>query len=313
MKWIIAGGTGFIGMELAHHIANLGYEVVILSRKHQVDLPKIRFMKWNPSNPNSTARLIDNADVLVNLCGLSVDTRYTEANKQALYESRLTPTRTLAEACHLCERPPKQILQMSTATIYRDSINQIWKEDGELGEGFSVDLASKWEAAARDGFPSDASVKLLRTSIVLGTNGGAFPHFKWIARAGFRGFGGRNLKFSWIHIQDFCRACVFLAHHSKGGIYNLAARPTTVSHFLEYTSRKVGSMPLLKMPEWMINLGAHIMKTEPELLLKSRYVYGQALIDAGFEFRQLEIEEAIQSLTKPSGSKYSPVEEVEWG
>ncbi|NVK03943.1 MAG: DUF1731 domain-containing protein [Flavobacteriia bacterium] len=297
--WIIAGGTGFIGESLAQHLVHLGFRVIVLSRDHRINSNGVEFFQYDYSSPNSIVPLIEGADVLVNLCGKSVDTRYTKANKKELYDSRLKTTSVLGDACRLATLPPGQVLQMSTATIYRDSISKTWDEQGEFGSGFSVDLAKKWEATARTYFPSNTSLAILRTSIVLGSKG-AYPHYKWIARAGFRGFGGRDLRFSWIHINDFCRACVFLAGKNAGGVYNLASSPVTIREFLEEIAHVSGGLNIAKMPEWMVKFGAVMLRTESELLLKSRNVVGKRLIDEGFDFKWPNIYDAIHQLERHS-------------
>lgn len=293
--WIIAGGTGFIGESLAEHLVHLGFRVIVLSRDHRINSNGVEYFQYDYSAPNPIVPILEGADVLVNLCGKSVDTRYTKANKKELYDSRLKTTRVLGDACRLTTLPPRQVLQMSTATIYRDSTSNAWDETGEFGSGFSVDLAKKWESTARTFFPSNTSLTILRTSIVLGDSG-AYPHYKWIARAGFRGFGGRDLRFSWIHINDFCRACVFLAGKNAEGVYNLASSPVTIREFLAEIARVSGGLNIAKMPEWMVKFGAVMLRTESELLLKSRNVVGKRLIDEGFDFRWPNIYDAIHQL-----------------
>lgn len=307
--WIIAGGAGFIGEALSHHLVHLGHRVIVLSREHRINDAGVEYFKFDYSSPQLIVPLIEGADVLVNLCGKSVDTRYTKSNKQELYDSRLNPTRILGEACRIATVPPVKVLQMSTATIYADSIQEIWDEDGHFGRGFSVDLAKKWEETARQYFPKNLSLSILRTSIVLG-HSGAYPHYKWIAKAGFRGFGGRALKFSWIHINDFCRACVFIANAKTDGVYNLAASPVTIRDFLEETSKATGGFKLTSMPEWMVKFGAVLLQTESELLLKSRNVIGKRLMQEGFEFRFGNLINAISQLEKPTEKSNKSVAEA---
>lgn len=307
MNWIIAGGTGFLGSELSLYLTHLGYNVTVLTREHREDQHGIHYVQWNPVDVDSLTRLIDGADVLVNLCGLSVDTRYTNANKQELYASRIDSTRALGQATRKCDSPPPVVLQMSTATIYRDSTTNYWDENGEHGTGFSVDLATKWEEEARLHFEETSRLVLLRTAIVLGRTGGAYPPLRQLSLFGFRGFGGRALKFSWIHVHDFCKAVLHCAKSQLSGPVNLAAQPTTVEEFMRTTSRAQGGLSLLKMPEWMVQFGSILLKTEPELLLKSRNVLGKKLRHSGFEYRYPHIVDAVNALERSQPSQKASV------
>ncbi|NVK28035.1 MAG: DUF1731 domain-containing protein [Flavobacteriia bacterium] len=307
MNWIIAGGTGFLGTELSNYLTHLGYDVTVLTRQHREDHNGVHYVHWNHEDVETLTRLIDGCDVLVNLCGLSVDTRYTKANKQKLYASRIDPTRALGLASRKCTSPPPVVLQMSTATIYKDSTTNFWDEAGELGTGFSVDLATKWEEEAKLHFEETSRLVLLRTAIVLGRSGGAYPPLRQLSLFGFRGFGGRALKFSWIHVQDFCKAVVHCAKSNLHGPVNLAAQPTTVVEFMRNASQAQGGLSLLKMPEWMVQFGSILLQTEPELLLKSRNVLGRKLRYSGFEFRYPHIIDAVRDLEQPRTSGKSSV------
>lgn len=299
MKWIIAGGTGFIGRALTQHLEKLGHSITVLSRKHAVNHGKVSYVKWNPNQPKAIAPVLEGADVLVNLCGQSVDTRYTEENKQVLYDSRLVPTRTLGEAIELSENPPSTVFQMSTATIYRDATDVVWNEGGKFGTGFSVDLATKWEEEAQRSFKNVNRLLFLRTSIVLGREGGAYPAYRNLAKMGCRGFGGRSLMFSWIAIEDFCRAIVHLEHNSTlSGVVNMAAEPTRISEFMKLIALENGMGSIANLPTWMINLGAMLIRTEPELLLKSRSVRSSLLKPSGFSFWYEHIEDAVIHLER---------------
>ncbi|TNE26100.1 MAG: DUF1731 domain-containing protein [Bacteroidetes bacterium] len=297
MKWIIAGGSGYIGKAVSTYLSHLGFQVVILSRSNSEDYENVSFHKWSGADHHEIISVLEGADVVLNLAGESVDARYTPSVKERLYDSRLIPTQTLGKAMTHCVQPPRTWLQMSTATIYADSMGEPWDEYGDLGSGFSVDLAAKWERTFVDHLPAETRGVLLRTSIVLGRDGGAYPQFRTLARFGIRGFGSRNVKFSWIHEYDLKRVLVYLAKTEDcKGVYNLAAEPCTIREFLSNSASRQASYPLVNLPEWMIEIGAFFLRTESELLLKSRNVRSSRLADEKFEFRYPVYEAALKEL-----------------
>lgn len=301
MKWVIAGGTGYIGQSVSRYLVHLGYEVVVLSRTHHLNEKGVEYVKWTGKSSDEITSVLEGADVLLNLSGQSVDARYTSAVKEVLYESRLIPTRTLGKAMKSCANPPSVWLQMSTATVYSDNMEEAWDESGEMGSGFSVDLAKKWEDSFHESIPSDVRGVVLRTAIVLGREGGAYPHHRALAKFGIRGFGGRNVRFSWIHEFDFNRAVVFLARNRESsGVYNLASEPCGIREFMDESARRQASIPVAILPTWMIEVGTFFLRTESELLLKSRHVRSSRLLEHGFEFRYPHFVDAVSELESRS-------------
>lgn len=313
MKWIIAGGTGYIGNAITTYLSHLGFHVVVLSRSYHADKKGVTYQRWTGADEHEIVPIFEGADVVLNLAGESVDTRYTPSVKERLYESRLVPTQTIGKALALCNQPPRTWLQMSTATIYADSMGEAWDEHGEMGQGFSVDLASKWERTFTDHLPTGIRGILLRTSIVLGRNGGAYPQFRTLARFGIRGFGNRNVKFSWIHEHDLNRVLVYLAKNEEcTGVYNLAAEPCTIREFMSESASRQASYPLVNLPEWMIEIGAFFLRTESKLLLKSRNVRSRRLADERFEFRYPVFESALKELEERQVASHEQNPKYDW-
>ena len=180
-KLVLVGGNGFLGQHLRNHFEALGYQVVSISRTGPDDV------RWDARTLGQWAQELEGADLLVNLAGRSVDCRYNEANRRAILASRTESTRVLGAAVAACAQPPKVWLNSSTATIYADTPGNApanTEATGVRGEGFSVEIATAWETAF-DACPAPSTRKVaLRTSIVLGPDGGAFPVMARLARFG---------------------------------------------------------------------------------------------------------------------------------
>lgn len=207
-KIIIAGGTGFLGNILSEYFKSKIATIIILTRGKNRDQNNIKYVQWDAKTLDSWKRELNNADVLINMTGKSVDCRYNQKNKDLILFSRTDATSVLGKAIQECQLPPKVWLNSSTATIYKHSLDKEMDEtDGEIGTGFSVNVASQWEKAFFDA-PTPRTRKVaLRTSIVLGKKGGALPTIVKMTKMGFGGKQGKgNQKISWIHELDFCRS-----------------------------------------------------------------------------------------------------------
>ena len=299
-KIIIAGGSGFLGQLLANHFANKKIEVVILSRQHKVDQEMIRYVKWDARNLDYWACELEEADALINLNGKSVDCRYNSTNKQAIYNTRLDATYVLGRAISQCQRPPKVWINASSAAIYRYAEDRDMDEaNGELGEGFSVDVCKKWERAFFSSATQGVRQVALRIAIVLGQDGGALQPLKRLVRFGLGGKqGSGNQYFSWIHEQDFVQVVNWvLRNEHAAGVYNLAAPNPLPNQDFMRALREVMGIPFgVPSPKWMLELGARMIGTETELILKSRRVVPGRLLEGSFLFEHVDIKAALQKL-----------------
>jgi uncharacterized protein (TIGR01777 family) len=294
---IIAGGTGFLGQVLETHFSKKGYCVKILTRKPANN----NHIYWNSKDLGSWTNMLENADVLINFTGKSVDCRYTEANKKQIHNSRIDSTHILGLAINLCEQPPKVWLNSSTSTIYKDSyIKEMTETNGDIGNDFSMNIAKAWEAAFNSIVTPKTDKIILRTSIVLGKNGGAFIPLKRLTQIGLGGkqWHGKQ-KVSWIHEVDFARAINFLIEKQQSGVFNLVSPQPTTNAVLMKTLRHTLNIPFgLQHPKWLLEFGAKLIGTETELVLKSRNVIPEKLLDNGFKFKYIKIEDAIDALVK---------------
>jgi uncharacterized protein len=290
-KIVIAGGTGFTGKYLTRKFQVLGYEVHIVSRQ-------TNHINWN--NTQAIIYALENADMLINLAGKSVDCRYNKKNKQEIYNSRIDTTKALGEAVLLCKIPPKLWINSSTATIYRHAEDRPMTESaGEIGTGFSVNVATNWEKSLFDFILPTTRQIALRMAIVLGKDGGVVKPLKNLVRFGLGGKQGRgNQMFSWIHIEDLYNIITYLQQHEElKGIFNTSAPNPVDNKTLMQVFRKKMNMHLgIPAPEWLLKIGAVIIRTETELILKSRWVLPERLLMAGFKFKYPELENALNEI-----------------
>ena len=299
-KMVIAGGSGFLGQALIEYFLPKNYEIIVLSRNvKETGNDALRYVEWNAKTMDMWITEIEGVDVLINLTGKSVDCRYNEKNKAEILNSRIQSTEVLGKAIKACAVPPKVWMNSSTATIYKHSLEtKMTEENGIIGDDFSMNVAKSWEKSFY-GCETPKTIKIaLRTSIVLGKSGGAFLPLKNLTKLGLGGKQGNGKqKVSWIHEHDFCRAVEFLLDENKIGTFNVTApNPIPNKDFMK-TIRKILKVPFgLFQPKWLLRFGARIIKTEAELILKSRYVIPEKLVASGFQFQYPTAEKAIQEI-----------------
>ncbi len=290
-KIVIAGGTGFVGQYLSQKFRALGHQVIIIGRQRTDVL-------W--SDRRGIAEALENADLLINLAGKSVNCRYNEKNKAEIFSSRTATTKILGEIISAANNPPKLWLNSSTATIYRHAEDRPMTESsGDIGTGFSVDVATLWEKTFFDFKLPQTRQVALRMAIVLGPDGGVIHPFKNLVRFGLGGIQGNGKQyFSWIHIEDLFQIIQFLqSHDDMSGVINCAApypitNKTFMETFRQIMHRKIG----LPSPKWLLEIGAALIHTETELLLKSRWVLPERLENNGYAFKYPTISAALQDI-----------------
>lgn len=313
MKIILPGGSGQIGVILTRHFLKAGHEVVVLSRHPQTlsqkndeesetvinSHPAALSVVWDGQQQGLWSQTLDGADVVINLAGRSVNCRYNPENQQRILDSRVDSTRAIGQAIAQCQNPPKLWLQSSTATIYAHRYDDANDEatgiidsldpSGDPNWKYSVKVAKAWEAAAVE-FQTDATRQvLLRSAMVMSPDAdGVFDVLRSLVRRGLGGRNGDGKQFvSWIHEVDFC-ACIdrLISDRSLSGPVNIASpNPLPNAEFMRQLRSALGVRFGLPASKWMLELGAVLMKTETELLLKSRRVVPGKLMNAGFKFR----------------------------
>jgi len=311
MRILIPGGSGQVGTLLARHLYAAGHEVTILSRHPNARPEQLwRTLKWDGLTPGPWATEIDRSDAIIHLSGRSVNCRYNAKNRQEIFDSRTKPTLLLGQLIAASPTPPKIWMNASTSTIYRNALDHPQDEfTGELGDlpdqrgthepanlpetwSFSIDVAHRWEEALA-AIPTPQTRKIrLRSSMVMSPDaGGVFSVFSKLARLGLGGTQGTGKQFvSWMHDLDYCRATDLLLSQPEitdetNGIVNMTAPEPMPNREFMRTLRQAWNQPIgLPATRWMLEVGALAMRTETELILKSRQVTPAVLLKHGFDF-----------------------------
>jgi uncharacterized protein (TIGR01777 family) len=310
MKVVIPGGTGHLGRVLSRRWSARGDEVVVLTRRDVTPEPGVRHVRWDGRAAGSWTAEVDGSDVVLNLAGRSVNCRYTRANLREMWNSRVDSARVVGGAIERAARPPRVWLQMSTATIYAhryDAPND--ETTGVLGGdepgvpaywAYSVDLARAWEREQEVATTPRTRKVALRTAMVMSPEpGGAFAMLLRLTRLGLGGpVAGGAQYLSWIHEDDLVRAIDFLvARDDLSGPVNLAApEPLPYRDFLRSLRAAAGVPVGLPATRWMAGIGAFALRSDTELLLKSRRVVPGRLLEAGFAFEHPEWPAAAKDL-----------------
>lgn len=306
-KLILAGGTGFLGNALARHFTALDWEVIVLTRHPGHAFPGTRQVVWDGETHGPWTEELEGATAVINLAGRTVDCRYTPANRRIIMDSRVNPTRALGEAIARCEKPPGVWLNASSATLYRHTFDRAWDETGEdftptpeVRDAFSVEVIRAWENAFHRAITPLTRKVALRTTMVLGHGrNSVFPVLCRLARLGLGGRMGSGKQFvSWLHVEDFCRAVAWLiTRETISGPVNLAAPDPLPNAEMMRLFRRLVEAPFgLPATRWMLEIGAFILRTETELILKSRRVIPGKLLADGFKFQFPSMPEALQNL-----------------
>jgi len=297
-KIILAGGNGYLGTVLAKHFSRLASEVIILSRKPQAAAGNIKTLLWDGQTMGDWATGLQGADLLVNLCGKNVNCRYTPKNRKEIISSRLIPTRLLGKVIKSLENPPKLWINITSATIYRHAEDRPQDElTGEIGDGFSIEVCKAWESSFFENETPKTRKVALRMGIVLGLKDGAFPRLLNLVKLGMGGKQGNGEQYvSWVHELDAAGSIEWLLNHNEiEGIINCTApEPIKNKVFMRSIRKAYGIGFGLPAPAWLLAIGAKIIGTETELILKSRWVKPRRLLNNGFEFKYAKIDDAVR-------------------
>jgi uncharacterized protein (TIGR01777 family) len=311
MRILLPGGSGQVGTILAWHLHAKGHEVTVLSRTpHAQASHPWRTLAWDGLTPGPWTAEIDRSDAVIHLSGRSVNCRYNAANRRVIFDSRIKPTLLLGEVIAASPTPPRLWINASTSTFYRHALDRTQDEfTGELGDlpsergtrepanlpetwSFSIDVASRWEQAFLSiRTPRTRKIRLRSSMVMSPDPGGVFSVLSILARAGLGGSIGSGRQFvSWMHDLDYCRATDLLLAQPEiteetGGIVNMTAPEPLPNRDFMRALRQAWHMPIgLPAAEWMIAIGTFLMRSESELVLKSRRVVPTLLLKHGFEF-----------------------------
>jgi hypothetical protein len=296
LRIVIPGGSGQVGRVLARHFQQRGDQVIVLTRgPHTAEWETVH---WDGETAGPWTQYLEGADVCINLAGRSVNCRYTPGNRVEIYNSRIVSTRLLGEVIGSLRHPPRVWLNASTATIYRHALDRPMDEKtGELGGdepgapdswNFSIHVAKDWETAFLNADTPQTRKVAMRSAITFSpVPGNAFAVLSNLVRVGLGGKQGNGRQWvSWIHEDDFARAVEFVIEREdlEGQVNIASPNPERNREFMEIL-REAWQMPNgLPQPALLLEMGAFLIRTETELVLKSRRVIPTRLIEAGFDF-----------------------------
>lgn len=305
-KVVIAGGSGFLGSALAKHFAALNCEAVVLARRPKPRPDGVREVLWDGETVGDWAQELEKAEAVINLCGKSVDCRYTTKNRKLLIESRTRPTWAVGRAIAQCKVPPRVWVNASSATLYKHTFGPPNDESGEQGstlaakDEFSIEIIRQWERTFDESDAPRTRKVALRTAMVLGSNrNSVVPVLTRLTRFGLGGRMSSGRQYvSWMHQEDFCRAVEWIiAHDELSGPINMAAPNPLPNAEMMRTFRELCGVTVgLPATEWMLEIGAFFLRTETELIIKSRRVVPGRLLASGFEFRFPQFREAVANV-----------------
>lgn len=299
---VLCGASGYIGRYLRRSYEDRGIRVRTVGRGTSSDAT------W--SDHRSLVDVLDGSDLVVNLAGRSVSCRYNKTNADEIMSSRIQTTAQLGRAIADVDNAPRLWVNASTGTIYRDSRDRPMDErSGDIGSGFSVEVARAWE---RELFDADVTIRkvALRMSIVLGAGGGAINPIIDLARVGLGGkMGDGGQMFSWVHVADVARALDHLYDNTGiSGPVNVATPfPVTNEDMMQQVRNVLGRSHGLSTPAWLLQFGARVIRTEAELVLKSRWVDPQVLTGSGFEFQYPKLDDALVDIASETRRGLLPV------
>ncbi len=318
-KIIIAGGSGFIGEEMIRYFGKTN-QLVILTRNikagnnnrnhysglNEADLTNTRFVEWNGKTVGDWKEELNNADIVINLAGKSVNCRYTEQNKREILNSRTETTKVIGEAIQQITHPPELWINASSATIYRHATDKPQDEyTSEIKNDFSVQVCKQWEEVFYKQKTPNTRKIALRMAITIGAGGVMLPYFN-LLKFGLGGKQGNGKQmYSWIHIEDTCRIIDWLFDHKElEGTFNCSSpNPVTNEAFMKNLRHVTNTTVGLPAYTWMLKLGAWVIGTETELVLKSRWVVPTKLLESGYTFKYPLITEALQNVIDQTPKK----------
>ena len=310
-KIILAGGTGFLGQEITKYFGREN-KIVILTRQvnektnrndydslTEEDIKNVHYIKWDGKTAGPWIHELNDTDLIINLAGKSVNCRYNEKNKKEIFDSRTDAVKVIGEAINKCKRPPSLWVNASSATIYRHAEDRPQDEyTGEFHDDFSVQVCKRWEKVFYDQQTPQTRKVALRMAITLGPGGILIPFFNLLKF----GLGGKQASgkqmFSWVHIEDTCRMIGWIWDHKNlEGTYNCSSpNPVTNEVFMRIFRKVTGHKIGLPAYRWMLQIGAPLIGTETELILKSRWVIPSKILETGFRFNYALLTTALTDI-----------------
>ncbi len=301
-KIVLAGGTGNLGQLLLPYLKEKGDQIVILSRKKMIKHhPGVEFMVWDGMTEGEWTKSLDDADVLINLSGASINRRFTPKNRDILYRSRIQPTKLLGKVIEKQAKPPKLWINISGVSIFNGASGLQDETSVAYGSDFLAKLAQDWEAACLHSATPNTEKVILRMSPLLSKNSGLLEELIPLAKLGLAGtIGSGKQMMPWIHEEDFVRLVDWIIRQeAPAAIYHACSpNPETNKHFMEVLRKAVGRSFGLPLPTALAKLGAFVKGTDSSLLLETVPVTTIVTLENGFKFNFPYLHDAIKTLIK---------------
>lgn len=298
-KIVLAGGSGFLGHALAAHLNVKGYEIVILTRGSARQQGQYRYVHWDGRTLGEWTNEVDGSYAVINFTGKSVNCIYTKKNREEIVRSRLDSVKVVDDAISASQNPPATLVQAGSLAIFGDT-QSLCGEDAPHGTGFSVDVCKLWEQAFFERKLAHTRKVLLRIGFALGRNGGALEPLVKLVKNNLGGTVGSGEQYiSWLHVDDLNEMFVnAIEQKNMSGIYNATGpNPVTNRKFMSTLRRVMKKNWSPPSPAPLVRLGAYLlMRTEPDLALTGRNCVPKRLLEHGFEFRHVNLEDALRDL-----------------
>ncbi len=305
MIFFIMGGTGFIGGPLIRQIIRAGHEVVVLTRNAALVEslpPQVTPVVDDPLRPGKWQEIAGRTDVIINLVGSSVMTRWTKSARKEILESRILATRMAVEAIPTSRAKQMTLINANAVGYYGDSVSTFITEKAPSGNGFLAEVARRWQQEAEVASERGVRVIIPRFGAVLGRGGGALAKMLPPFRLGIGGkLGNGRQWFSWIHMHDLVKALLFVAEkNTVAGVVNMCSpEPVTNLKFTRTLSTLLKRPAILPVPGIILKLA---IGGSAEIVLKGQRVFPEILKSAGFVFDFPTLETALRDLIGDAGS-----------
>ncbi|WP_207708978.1 TIGR01777 family oxidoreductase [Heliomicrobium undosum] len=299
MNILVTGGTGFVGGALVEHLIKSGHQVSLLSRRKGKD----RRIRWFPlQDGRFPAESLEGVEIVVNLAGENIGgSRWTEAAKRRILDSRVSLTSQLVSACRKrreqCDNMPRLLINASAVGYYGTGEETIFTEEDGPGCGFLADVCRRWEAAAEEASPFGIRVIRLRLGVVLGPDGGMLAKMDRPFRFGLGGVVGSGRQWiSWVHRDDVLGVIdQAIEDEAMTGAYNLCSfNPVTMAELCHALAGRLGGRAWATVPAFALRLAFGDMADE--MLLSGQRVLPKRLSEAGYRFRHSRLEEALTAI-----------------
>jgi uncharacterized protein (TIGR01777 family) len=296
---VLAGGSGFLGRELAGWLPRDEWEPVVLTRRVGQAAGAFRECRWDGKTSGGWVQELDGAYAVVNLAGKSVNCRFNAANRAEILSSRVDSVKAIGTAIRQCSRPPKVWIQASAVGIYGDAGDLVCDESTPPGEGFFAVVCKAWEAAVEREAVPETRKAVLRIGPVLGTGGGALPRLARLARSGLGGRAGHGRQWmSWLHVSDLNRIVAWtIDHPSASGVFNATGpNPSQNRDFMGELRRALGVWLGPPAPSLAVRIGAWVMGVDASLALTGQRCTPTRLVREGFQFIRSDLRQTLEEI-----------------